>query len=154
MIMKLIKLFKAQCIMIMNAVMLIEAANCIILCPPLISWSQDIRAHQYTHMHTAPPGPPQSLQVIDTSSTDAILVWLHPPESQRYGPILHYFINCSTTVSGYSDRTMQTSSNSTLSAAVTGLHPYTTYSCCVSAVSAQGRGDLRCQTAQTEADGR
>ena len=106
------------------------------------------------YTHTAPPGPPQNLQVIVTSSTGATLTWFHPLESQRYGPIQHYLVNCSTTASGYLDRTMQTSSNSTLSASVSGLHPYMTYSCCVSAVSALGRGDSLCHTAQTLADGK
>ena len=81
-----------------------------------------------------PSGPPQSL-VITMKSHNLTLSWSPPLPSQRNGVIISYLITCSS-----GDIIINTTRTSSTSLTITGLQPFTNYTCSVSASTIIGDG--------------
>ncbi len=79
--------------------------------------------------HVVPSGPPNSIQVVSTSSTTATLQWTEPNIEHQNGIIQHYLV----TVLG--PNSQQTLTSSDLSVDLPDLHPFYTYTCNVQAVT-------------------
>ena len=84
--------------------------------------------------NTVPNGPPQELVVSLTSHT-IVLSWSPPLLSQRNGVITSYLISCSS-----GDIIINTTRTSSTSLTITGLEPFTNYTCFVSAATVSGDG--------------
>ena len=91
------------------------------------------------------------------SSAEITLSWSPPHKSEKHGTILSYIVYCSSQRLGEAiirPRTIFSSAaNETSTTILSGLHPFTTYNCCVSATNDQGRGKLACQSFVTEESG-
>ena len=81
-----------------------------------------------------PSGPPQSL-VITMKSHNLTFSWSPPLPSQRNGVIISYLIICSS-----GDIIINTTRTSSTSLTITGLQPFTNYTCSVSASTIIGAG--------------
>ena len=90
--------------------------------------------------------------VMNVSERTVQLSWSPPVSSNNHSSVTGFTISCA------SDRAPTVSSqiqgNQTLSSTLTGLQPYTNYTCCVSANSAVGAGPSKCTTAHTLTDGK
>ena len=87
-----------------------------------------------------PVAAPRSIRIIAQSSTTLNISWAAPIRTNRY--ILRYNISCSGSGVSWSH---QTADNTTFSTIVTGLHPYTQYSCCISAIISTAEGARACR---------
>ena len=96
-----------------------------------------------TKLITDIPGAPQSVQVVDVTSTTITLSWSPPLRSERFGLLIYnYTINCSTHSHSKHDSTVKTTENQ--NATLSNLLPFTYYNCCIAVNSAHGRGKLSC----------
>ena len=77
----------------------------------------------------APSQPPMNVQVVATYSRTVEFVWTPPPIQQQNGTIRRYIVNL-TSVSGGRELITYSQTNTTL---VHNLHPFTNYTCSVSA---------------------
>lgn len=96
-----------------------------------------------------PAAAPRSIRIIAQSSTTLNISWAEPVGAQRY--ILIYNISCLGSGISWSN---QTADNMTFSTIVTGLHPYTRYFCCISAITSTAEGARACMSARTPESGR
>ena len=96
---------------------------------------------------SAPSGPPKNF-IILTTSRNINLTWSPPLPSQSNGVIISYFITCST--GGSIINSTRTSSTSL---AITGLLPYTNYSCSITAHTSAGGGPAANTSVTTLQDG-
>ena len=87
-----------------------------------------------TLYNTVPSGPPQNFTISTTSRT-LTLSWSPPLPSQRNGVIISYLITYSS--GGSIINSTRTSSTSLT---ITGLQPFTSYTCTVSAATIRGDG--------------
>ena len=78
-----------------------------------------------------PSHEPLSLEVVRVTSTSIELQWEPPPTIHHNGVIGSYIILC---VESETDETIRENSN-TSEATISGLHPFYTYNCSVSAVT-------------------
>ena len=81
-----------------------------------------------------PTGAPLNCRNTNIQSDSVDLNWAPPEISLQNGQLLHYNIDCSQIGRNY------TNNASHLTLSVTGLSPYTSYSCDVSAVNVVGEG--------------
>ena len=81
-----------------------------------------------------PSGPPQDF-IITVTSHSINLTWSPPLPSQLNGVITSYLINCSS-----GDNIINTTRTSSTSLTITGLEPFTNYTCSVSAATVVGDG--------------
>ena len=86
-----------------------------------------------------PAAAPRSIRITPQSSTTLNISWAVPVGTQRY--ILSYNISCLGSGVSWSN---QTADNMTFSMIVTGLHPYTRYFCCISAITSTAEGARAC----------
>ena len=96
-----------------------------------------------------PAAAPRRIRIIAQSSTTLNISWAAPVGAQRY--ILGYNISCLGSGISWSN---QTADNMTFSTIVTGLHPYTRYFCCVSAITSTAEGARACMSPRTPESGR
>ena len=83
-----------------------------------------------------PSGFPQDLSVNNITPYSISLKWSPPPPKQQNGAIIHYFVNVT-----HIDTLETIQYNTTVSSiTITGLDPYTTYVCVVSAETTIGVG--------------
>ena len=90
-------------------------------------------------IHEVPSGPPQSL-VSSVTSRTLTLSWSPPLLSHRNGVIISYLITCSS--GGSIINSTRTSSTSLT---ITGLQPFTNYTCSVRAATTVGDGPAMMQ---------
>ena len=83
---------------------------------------------------SAPSGPIQNLYFTNTSHT-ITLFWSPPLPSQRNGIIISYSVNCSL-----NNNVTYTTRTSNTSLTITGLEPFTNYTCSLSASTIVGDG--------------
>ena len=88
-------------------------------------------------------GPPQNVRNTARSSTTLSISWSPPLITQRYGTILRYNVSC---LGSGVLQFHQTTDNSTR---MVGLHPYTHYSCCISAITTMAEGTRACLNTRT-----
>ena len=81
-----------------------------------------------------PSGSPQTF-FIKKKSRNLTLSWSPPLPSQHNGVIISYLINCSS-----GDIIINTTRTSSTSLTITGLQPFTNYTCSVSASTIVGDG--------------
>ena len=93
-----------------------------------------------------PSGVPQNF-TISVSSRTFTLSWSPPLPSQRNGVITSYLINCSS-----GDSIINTTKTSSTSLTITGLEPFTNYTCSVSAATNLGDGPAAENTTSTNED--
>ena len=96
-------------------------------------------------------GPPQNVRNTARSSTTLNISWSPPLITQRYGTILRYNVSC---LGSDMLQFNQTTDNSTFSARMVGLRPYTNYSCCISAITTVAEGKKACTNTITSEAGR
>ena len=89
-----------------------------------------------TFLSIAPSQAPQSLSGVAPSSTSITLSWSPPLPEYRNGLIISYYVNITLLETGTSVYYTSTYTNFTIS----GLIPYTSYSCIVAAETSIGRG--------------
>ena len=94
--------------------------------------------------YIVPSGPPQSL-VSSVTSGILTLFWSPPLFSQRNGVIISYLITCSS--GGSIINSTRTSSTSLT---ITGLQPFTNYTCSVRAATIIGDGPAAVNTVETQ----
>ena len=96
---------------------------------------------------------PENITFNATSSRTMILSWDPPGESLRNGTILNYSIHClSDDQTGF--YLWQTTPASFQSILMTGLNPFTIYSCCIATITTNGNGQYRCDSGITLEDGK
>ena len=89
------------------------------------------------------PGVPSNVIFSDIQSDSFVLSWSAPNPSQcQYTD--SYVVNCSS----HTDQPYHTAVESSLT--VTGLLPFTSYNCCVTANNSAGEGNQTCSTVRTE----
>ena len=88
----------------------------------------------FLNYYIAPSGPPQDF-IIAVTSHSINFAWSPPLPSQRNGVITSYLINCSS-----ADSIINTTRTSSTSLTITGLEPFTNYTCSVSAATVVGDG--------------
>ena len=95
----------------------------------------------------AAPGPPNNVRLVSTNSTSLTLSWDVP--AQPNGNVTGYNYSCNTTSAA------GTGSTTTIVTSIvfTGLSPFTTYTCSVSARTAPGEGEPVTVTNTTNEDG-
>ena len=106
---------------------------------------------RYMHLIKYTPGPPRYVTLTAPTSTTLLLRWNQPEEDPGDGTISHYIILC-----GFGDGDSlqpRDVSASTRSLQLTGLRPFTTYKCCVSAQRTNGNSPESCSSAVTPQDG-
>ena len=96
-----------------------------------------------------PAAAPRNIRIIAQSSTTLNISWAAPIRTNRY--IQRYNISCSGLGVSWSH---QTADNTTFSTIVTGLRPYTQYSCCISAIISTAEGARACRSPRTPESGR
>ena len=95
---------------------------------------------------TVPTGAPLNCRSTNIQSDNVDLNWAPPELSLQNGRLISYNINCSQIGQHY------TNNVSHLTLSVTGLSPYTSYSCDVSAVNVVGEGPATTCSFTTEQD--
>ena len=95
----------------------------------------------------AAPGPPNNVRLVSTNSTSLTLSWDVP--AQPNGNVTGYNYSCNTTSAAGTGSTTA----SVTSVVFTGLSPFTTYTCSVSARTAPGEGEPETVTNTTDEDG-
>ena len=93
-----------------------------------------------------PTGAPLNCTSTNIQSENVDLNWAPPELSLQNGWLISYNINCSQIGQHY------TNNVSLLTLSVTGLSPYTSYSCDVSAVNVVGEGPVTTCSFTTEQD--
>ena len=93
-----------------------------------------------------PSGPPQDFVITATSQRTLTLSWSPPLPSQHNGVIISYLITCSSGGSINSTRSIRSSSTNLT---ITGLQPFTNYTCTVSAATMVGDGPAAMRDAIT-----
>ena len=93
-------------------------------------------------------GPPQSVRITAHSSTTLSISWSPPLINQRYGAILRYNVSC------LGSSVLQFHHTTDNSTSIVGLHPYTRYSCCISAITTMAEGTRACVSTRTLATGK
>ena len=88
-------------------------------------------------------GPPRSVRITARTSTTLRISWSPPLITQRYGAILRYNISC---LGSGVLQFHHTTGNSTR---MVGLHPYTHYYCCISAITTMAEGTRACFSTRT-----
>jgi len=88
-------------------------------------------------------GPPQSIRITSRSSTTLSISWSPPLITQRYGTILRYNVSC------LGSGVLQFHQTTDSSTRMVGLHPYTHYSCCISAITTMAEGTRACLNTRT-----
>ena len=86
--------------------------------------------HNALH-HTVHAATPKNLSVVDTGANSVTLTWL-PMQAKT----VNYSIYCQPCYLIGNTTELQYSYSSYTNVTLTGLHPYTVYECCVSAVNA------------------
>lgn len=104
-------------------------------------------------VYTAPPGPPDFLDISSLYSTSFTMSWALPSSDESLPDITGFDASCSTNQGSHSVWSRSFQGNSTLSVAVTGLEEYTGYTCCVSARNSGGTGVSICENATTSQAG-
>ena len=94
--------------------------------------------------NSVPSGPPQSFRLV-AMSHNITLSWSPPLPSQRNGVIISYLITCSS--GGSIINSTRTSSTSLT---ITGLEPFTNYTCSVRATTVVGDGPAAVNTVETQ----
>ena len=90
-------------------------------------------------LFTVPSGSPENLKIALVTSHTLNLSWSPPLVSHHNGFIMNYFIICSLRDSIiYSTRT----SGPSLQLSITGLEPFTNYTCSVRAATVVGDGPV------------
>ena len=92
------------------------------------------RSIQFCILSTVPSGPPLNLTISVTPRT-MLLFWSPPHAADRNGIITNYTVTCSL-VNDIIQRTTTRETRLT----VTGLEPFTNYTCSVSAATVVGSG--------------
>lgn len=95
----------------------------------------------------AAPGPPNNVRLVSTNSTSLTLSWEVP--AQPNGNVTGYNYSCNTTSAAGTGSTTAI----VTSVVFTGLTPFTTYTCSVSARTAPGEGERVTVTSTTNEDG-
>ncbi len=95
----------------------------------------------YTDLPTAPLG----VNITRVTSTIIQLEWCRPQPVN--GIISHYTVTCSTNSGGSTMRQEKAVSESVI---VSNLHPFTNYTCCVSATNEAGQGNETCVETRTK----
>ena len=83
---------------------------------------------------TVPAGPPRNFSIVAESSTSLYIIWSAPATSN--GVITEYQIQCSGDNKNFTSAVMGSPTTTTLS----GLLPYTNYSCSITAHTSAGGG--------------
>ena len=94
----------------------------------------------------APSGPPQDF-IISVTSRTLNLSWSPPLPSQQNGVIISYVLTCSS--GGSIINSTRTSSTSLT---ITGLEPFTNYTCSVNASTVVGDGPAAVRIVETSED--
>lgn len=94
---------------------------------------------------TAPTHAPLGLMGVPLSSTSISLMWEPPPEDHHHGEIDSYTVFCSVISN---EETLTQHTTPTTNITITGLLPYRTYSCNVSAYTV-GHGPFSATTLTT-----
>ena len=89
-----------------------------------------------TFLSIVPSQAPQSLSGVASSSTSITFSWSPPLPEYRNGLIISYYINI--TLFGMDTFVCYTTKHTTF--AISGLNPYTSYSCILAAVTRIGHG--------------
>ena len=113
-----------------------------VICPlALLHTSQNCELqlfHILPNFVAAPTGAPQNVRASPSSSSSVQVAWTPPQLHLQNGRLSGYRVSCSPSPSGSSSSVSTSSSSS--SATVTGLTPYTQYSCKVAAQHQNGTG--------------
>ena len=115
-------------------------------CQPTIAVKFNIKAGNSTQhfnilLYTAvPSGPPENLR-ISTGARSLSLTWNPPLVASRNGLIIDYTIECSGQAAIVTAQTMFT---------ITGLTPFTEYTCSVFASNSAGDGPSAVEVATTQ----
>ena len=96
------------------------------------------------------PGPPSNLRLVPIDSTSLNFSWELP--TQPNGVVIGYNYSCTQTESAEEVARNTTNSNTT-SVVLTGLSPFTSYTCSVSASTSPGTGVAATQTGITNMAG-
>ena len=96
------------------------------------------------YISSAPSGPPQNF-TTSIGSRYLTLSWSPPLPSQQNGVIINYVLNCSS--GGSIINSTRTSSTSLT---ITGLEPFTNYTCSVSASTIEGNGPTTVRSVVTK----
>ena len=83
-------------------------------------------------------GRPRNVRITARTYTTLSISWSPPLITQRYGAILRYNISC---LGSGVLQFHHTTGNSTR---MVGLHPYTRYYCCISAITTMAEGARAC----------
>ncbi len=111
-----------------------------------------ISLNSYTFLTSAPPGPPQNVQLSSITASSITVSWQPSPYSVQFGNVHYYTVNCSS--HSHNGVNYTTADNSTVSVQVTELRPYTVYECCVGGVGVAGGSVLTCRTSVTSETGK
>ena len=91
------------------------------------------------------PGAPQKLKMINATMFTLTLTW-SPPSNTHGLAISMYIINCSASPQIQMHMNNIVRYTDTLSASFSNLQPFTSYNCCVAAISSNGNGKQACKT--------
>ena len=97
---------------------------------------------------SVPSGAPKDM-FASVQSRNLTLFWSPPLRSQRNGVIISYLITCSS-----GDIIINTTRTSSTSLTITGLQPFTNYSCSIIAHTSVGGGPAATINATTRQDGK
>ena len=89
----------------------------------------------YLLLFIDPSGPPQNI-IFNAASHSITLFWSPPIVSQQNGVITRYFIACISKSGNIDRNTNNTSLN------ITGLEPFTNYTCFLNAATVVGGGPV------------
>ena len=103
-----------------------------------------------------PSSPPEGVELVPDNSTSLRLQWGLPPESERNGIITQYVVECTGIASVQSPVVPTSPTFSTppsLQQLLTGLDPFTSYSCRVAATNVNGTGPFSAWVSATTLEG-
>ncbi len=89
-----------------------------------------------SYSNAVPGSSPEKLSLAEVTSRSAVLTWDPPPYEDQNGVIISYLISVTINETG---ETFILSTNDT-SLSITGLRPYRTYMCTISASTSVGVG--------------
>ena len=99
--------------------------------------------------YIVPSGSPLNFTISSVTSRTLTLSWYPPLPSQRNGVIISYLITCSS-----GDSIINSTQTSNTSLTITGLQPFTNYTCTVSAATIVGDGPAATNSTMTNEDSR